>query len=454
MNEVKTYRNQKFDFENLFNQSEKTNGHVVPFLKTVRENAAKTFMEKGLPGKADENYKYLSLDSLFSQEYSYRFLQEIIHFDINHVFRCDIPDLNTHLVILLNGFYYGGKDRLIELPEGVKYGSMMQAAVEMPDVFQKHYSKIAAINTDGLVDMNTALSRDGFFIYVPKNTVAGKPIQVVNLILSAKDLFLQPRNMVVLEEGADLELVVCDHALSKKRSLSNSVTETIVGENAKLDFTVLQNDHNFASQINYHFIEQEKNSRVDTNTISLHGGLIRNNHFVRLNGTGAQNYLGGLYLTDKDQYLDNYVFVDHAVPQCYSEQFFKGVLDDRAKGVFNGKILVRQDAQKTQAYQKNNSILLTEDAKMHTRPQLEIYTDDVKCSHGATVGQVNEEAMFYLRSRGIPEKEARLMMMYGFTHEVVSKIRINSLRERIEDFVQRRLRGELAKCENCSRLCT
>ena len=144
MNEVETYRNQKFDFENLFNQSEKTNGHVAPFLKVVRENAAKTFMEKGLPGKSDENYKYLQLEPLFSQKYSYRFLQEIVHFDINHVFRCDIPNLNTHLVILLNGFYYGEKDRLIELPGGVKYGSMMQAAVEMPDVFQKHYSKAAA----------------------------------------------------------------------------------------------------------------------------------------------------------------------------------------------------------------------------------------------------------------------------------------------------------------------
>lgn len=450
MTELNTYRDNKLDFETMFRESEKTNGHVPDYLKSYREEAANSFMEQGLPGRKTEQYKYLKLDELFAGGHYFRFSQEIVHFDINHVFKCDIPQLNTNMVILLNGFYYGDKDKLQELPGGVRYGSMQQAAKEMPELFKKYYNRASSAGRDGLVDMNTALWRDGFFLYYPKNSNTDKPLQVVNLVLSEKDLLLQPRNMIIVEQGADAKLIICDHALSKKDSLSNLVTESYVEENARLDITVLQNDHNAASQINNNFIEQEAHSRVDVNTISLHGGMLRNNYFVRLNGEGAENYLGGLNLTDGDQYLDNYVFVDHAVPHCHSEQFFKGVLDDRARGVFNGMILVRQDAQQTEAFQKNNNILLTEEARVNTNPQLEIYADDVKCSHGATVGQLDEEGMFYLRSRGIPYKEARLMMMYGFAEEVVSRIHVDILRARIDEFVSRRLRGESARCENCS----
>ncbi len=452
MTEVLTYKDNKLDFEDMFRKSEKTNGHVASFLRSFREEAAGSFIKSGLPGQNTTKYKYLDLDGLFSREYYYRFQQEIVHFDINHVFKCDIPNMNTKMQILLNGFYYGGQDSLVELQGGVKCGSMLQAAREMPDIFEKYYSKAVGKANDGLVDMNTALWRDGYFIYVPKNGSPGESLQVVNLVLSERNLFLQPRNMIILEEGAELNLVVCDHALSRKLSLSNSVSEIFVGANAKFDYTVLQNDHNSASQINYNFIDQGRDSRVEGNIISLHGGLIRNNHIVKLSGRGAENYLGGLNLTDGDQYIDNYVFVDHAVPDCYSEQFFKGVLDDKARGVFNGRILVQQDAQKTQAYQKNNNILLTDHARMNSNPQLEIYADDVKCTHGATVGQIDEEAMFYLRSRGIPENEARMMMMYGFAEEIIKKIKIDSLRERIEDFIARRLRGEMTRCENCSLL--
>jgi len=229
MTEVLTYRENKLDFENMFLQSEKTNGHVPPFLKAYREEAADAFVKKGLPTEGTEQYKYLKLEDLFSRDYYYRFQQEIVHFDINHVFSCDIPNLNTHMIILLNGFYYGAKESLSELPGGVKYGSMQQAAGEMPEVFKKYYSTGSAANADGLVNMNTALWRDGFFIYLPKNARMDKPIQVVNLVLSEKDLFLQPRNMMILEEGAEMNLVICDHALSKKKSLSNTVTETFVG---------------------------------------------------------------------------------------------------------------------------------------------------------------------------------------------------------------------------------
>lgn len=454
MKELSIHREEKFDFAHLFNNSEKINGNISPYLKDVRLAAADSFSKIGFPGKKDKKYKYLSVEILFEFNYNYRFIPEIIHFNINHVFNCDIPTLKTHMIFLLNGFYYGGDKQLSELPGGIIYGSMMKAMEDKPDIFRKYFSRSTEMDNDGLVNLNTALARDGFFIYVPDNTVLDKPIQVVNLILTNKELMIQPRNLVILGENAHIKLVICDHALSKKKSFTNSVTETFVGQNSRYDFTLIQNEHNDSSHINYHFINQEKGSRVDTNSISLHGGIIRNNHYVKLNGKGSENYSNGLYLTDKDQTIDNFIYVDHAFSNCRSEQLYKGVLDDRANGTFSGRILVRRDAQLTEAFQRNNNILLTEEARMNTKPQLEIYADDVKCSHGATVGQIDEEAMFYLQSRGISEKNARLMMMYGFAHEVINRIHIDALKDGIAELVYKRLRGELAKCDNCAIICS
>ncbi len=452
MKELSIYKEQNLDFGRLFDHLGKINGHEPDFMIQNRQKASKAFLREGLPGRKDEDYKHLLTDKLFERDYKYRFLKEIVHFDINHLFKCDIPNLNTHLITLLNGFYHGKDDHLIELPGGIRYGSMQAASKEMPHILEKHYSKYAGFGKDSFVDLNTSLARDGVFIYVPKNTKFNKPVQVVNLILSDKELFIQPRNLIVLEENTSFNLVVCDHALTIKHSLGNSVTESYVAQNANYDFTLLQNEHNNASLINHHFIHQEKDSRVETNTISLHAGLIRNNHFVTLNGEGAENYANGLYLMDKHQYIDNMVYMDHAKPNCKSEQLFKGVMDGQSKGVFSGRILVRKDSQATEAYQRNNNILLTDEAKMNSKPQLEIYADDVKCSHGATVGQIDEEAMFYLRSRGISKKEASLMMMYGFTNDVIRRIHIDSLRERIEELVYKRLKGDLARCDNCGYL--
>jgi len=201
------------------------------------------------------------------------------------------------------------------------------------------------------------------------------------------------------------------------------------------------------------FIHQEKNSTATSNNITLHGGLVRNSTYHHLAGEGAESQSFGLFLADKFQHIDNFVNIDHASPKCTSNQLFKGILDDMATGVFNGRILVRQDAQKTLAYQKTNNILLTDDAKMDTKPQLEIFADDVKCSHGAAVGQINEEALFYLQSRGIDKKEARLMLMFGFAHEVIQNIKIVPLRERMDNLVMQRLKGELSRCASCMIKC-
>jgi Fe-S cluster assembly protein SufD len=368
-------------------------------------------------------------------------------------FRCDVTNLDAHGLVLLNGFYPTLNEKLKQLPSGVWVGSLNEAATKFSDIIEKHYGKYAKNDTDGLIYLNTAMASDGVFVYVPKGVVLKKPGQIVDLVDSEEDMFNQHRNLIIVEENAEISLIICDHTLSPQKFLTNAVTEVYIGENSHFDIIRVQNEHNNACKITHTFIHQESNSYASSNNITLHGGLVRNSTYHYLGGKGSQSYSYGLFLSDKFQHVDNFVSVDHAYPDCTSNQLFKGVLDDMATGVFNGRILVRKDAQRTLAYQRNNNILLTDDAKMDTKPQLEIFADDVKCSHGATVGQIDEDALFYLQSRGIGKREARLMLMFGFAHEVIQNIRIEPLRERMDNLVMQRLNGELSRCASCMVKC-
>jgi len=431
----------------------KIKGVSSPYINSFREAAIEKYGKLGIPTKKNEAYKYTSLDVFFKHEYASYFIPEPSDFAKAEEFRCDISDLDAHGVVLLNGFYPTMNDKLRQLPSGVWIGSLNEAAKKFSDLVGKHYGKYAKSETDGLIHLNTAMASDGVFIYVPKSVILSKPIQIVNLVDSDVDLFNQHRNLIIVEENADITLIVCDHTESPHKFLTNAVTEVFVGENAHFDIIRVQNEHNNACKITNTFIHQEKNSTASSNNITLHGGLIRNSTYHYLEGEGAQSYSYGLYLADKWQHIDNFVNVEHLAPNCSSNQLFKGVLDDMSTGAFNGRIFVDKIAQGTVAYQKNNNILMTDDAKMDTKPQLEIYADDVKCSHGATVGQLDDNALFYLQSRGIDKREARLMLMFGFAHEVIQNIRIEPLRERMDNLVMQRLKGELSRCASCMVKC-
>jgi Fe-S cluster assembly protein SufD len=420
-----------------------------PYINSFRETAFKKFRELGIPTKKDEAYRYTNLNIFFDHNYKSYFMPETSDFVKAEEFRCDVADLDTHGIVLLNGFYPTINEKLRQLPSGVWIGSLNEAAVKFAGEIEKHYGKYAKSETDGLIHLNTAMASDGVFIYVPEGVTLMKPVQIVNLVYSDEDMFNQHRNLIIVGKNAEISLIICDHTLSPKKFLTNAVTEIFVGENAHFDIIRVQNEHNAACKITHTFIHQEKNSITSSNNITLHGGLIRNSTYHHLGGEGAECYSYGLYLADKWQHIDNFVNVDHAFPHCTSNQLFKGVLDDMSTGAFNGRILVRPDAQGTLAYQKNNNILLTDDAKMDTKPQLEIYADDVKCSHGATVGQLDDDALFYLQSRGINKREARLMLMFGFAHEVIQNIKIEALRERMDNLVMQRLKGELSRCASC-----
>jgi Fe-S cluster assembly protein SufD len=420
---------------------------------SMRPAAMESFRRLGIPDRSMENYKSTDIPKVFLTPLNRYVGPRKILFAVEDLFHCDIPELDTELILLVNGWFYQNRPKIQVLPGGMIIGSMAEAAKQYPDLLRKHYSKYADYEKDGLVALNTAFAQDGTFVYVPKGAGSDRAVQIVNILLSPEDLFVQHRNLVIIEDQATARIVVCDHSLSAHHYLTNSVTEIFVGANAHLDYVKLQNENNNSNQISTSFIHQERSSNAVFNTITLHGGLIRNNVYTCLAGEGASNQTLGLFLVDKTQHVDNYTFVDHAVSNCTSHQNFKGILDDQATGAFNGRILVRPKAQKTLAYQANNNILLTNEARMRTKPQLEIYADDVKCSHGATVGQLDQNAIFYLQSRGISLREARLLLMYAFGHEILSKITIDPLRERLSDLVDKRLRGELTLCNSCPLHC-
>lgn len=424
-----------------------------PFINSFREKAFEKFNQLGVPTKKNEAYRYTNLDLFFKHDYKSYFIPDESDFRKAEEFRCDVTDLDAHGVVLVNGFYPTINGKLRQLPGNITIGSLNEAARKFPDLVEKHYGRYAKSESDGLIHLNTAMVSDGVFINVPRGAVLKKPVQVVNLVDSKEDTFNQHRNLIIVEDNAEFTLIICDHTLSPQKFLTNAVTEIHVGENAHFDIIRVQNEHNNACKVTHTFIHQEKNSHASSNNITLHGGLVRNSTYHYLGGEGAECNSYGLYLSDKWQHVDNFVNVDHAFPNCTSYQLFKGVLDEMATGAFNGRIYVAPDAQGTIAYQKNNNILLTDDAKMDTKPQLEIYADDVKCSHGATVGQLDDNALFYLQSRGIDKRQARLMLMLAFAHEVIQNIKVEALRERIDNLVMQRLKGELSRCASCMVKC-
>lgn len=435
------------------NNIERIGSHSTPYINSLREEAMARFSSLGVPDRKNESYRYTNLDLFFRHQYKSYFMPGADDFERAERFSCEVEDLEVHNLVLLNGFYPTNNGKLRQLDSGITIGSLNEAAARMGDVVDGHYGRYAHSDTDGLIHLNTAMASDGVFIHVPRNQVPDKPIQIVNLVYSDEDIFVQHRNLIVVEDNAEATIIICDHTLSPMKFLTNAVTEVYVGKNARFNIVRVQNEHNNAAKLTHTFIHQERDSFASSINITLHGGLVRNSTYHYLGGEGASTNSAGLYLSDKSQHVDNYVNVDHAFPNCTSNQLFKGVLDDIATGAFNGRILVRPGAQGTRAYQSNNNIMLTDDARMDTKPQLEIFADDVKCSHGATVGQLNNDALFYLTSRGIGNREARLMLMFGFAHEVIQEIPVKALQERMDTLVMQRLRGELSRCASCMVKC-
>lgn len=448
-------QNGKFggdEYINLYKQhSELIKQHSASIMNVTRDDSFALFEKLGFPSSKLENYKYTDLTDALSYDYGLNINRLDIPVNPYDVFKCDVPGIQSYLYFVLNdGFYPVIDERNASLPKNIIICSLKEACEKHPELVSKYYGKLTSDKNDGLIAFNGAFAQDGLFMYVPENTHVDKPIQLINMMRSDVDFMANSHNLIILEKGASAQLLVCDHTIDDVRFISNRLTEVFVAENAAYEHYKLENTHNRTTNLATLLIEQKESSNVLTNIITLHNGLTRNTIEIDLNGQHCETSLCGMVIGDKNQQVDNFTSILHNKPDCHSTELFKYVLDDTSKGGFTGKLYVARDAQKTAAFQTNKNILLSRSAKMRTKPQLEIYADDVKCTHGATIGQLDESAMFYMRQRGIPEVEARLLLMFAFTADVIDHIRIDALKDRMKLLVEKRLRGELSKCEGCS----
>ena len=353
---------------------------------------------------------------------------------------------------MVNDMFYRDDKPKGHLPEGVIIGSLKEHTSHLLPLTSHLYNKLAGADHDAVTDLNTTLAQDGLFVYVPKNVKVDRAIQVINILRADVDLMVNRRVLIILEEGAELKMLFCDHAADDRHFLTTQVIEAFVGENASLDLYCLEETHYKNVRVSNVYIDQQRDSRVNHNVITLHNGTTRNKLNLTFSGEGAECQCYGCVIADKQQHVDNNTLIVHQVPHCTSSELYKYVLDEQATGAFAGRVLVEHGAQKTASQMTNQNLTATKEARMFTQPMLEIYADDVKCSHGSTVGQLNDAALFYMRQRGISLQEAKTLLQNAFINEVIDKMELEPLRDRLHYLVEKRFRGELNKCDGC-KLC-
>ena len=442
---------------NLYQQAhEMIFSHAPAEMNAVRNQAFEDFKAQGFPSKRVERYKYTDIQKLFEPDYGVNLSRLQIPVDPYEAFRCDVPNLSTSLYFVVNDMFYHDEKPKGHLPEGVIVGSLR----DNPEFVAKYYAKLAKTSEDAITALNTMLAQDGLFVYVPKNVKVDRAIQVINILKATPqnaqrvvpDLMVNRRVLIVLEEGAEIKMLFCDHAADDKNFLATQVIEAYVGDNASLDLHCMEEPHHKNVRVSNVYIDQQANSRVNHNVITLHNGITRNKLDLTFSGEGAECQCYGCVIADKQQHVDNNTLITHKVPHCTSNELYKYVLDDKAVGAFAGRVLVEHGAQKTISQMTNQNLSATKEARMYTQPMLEIYADDVKCAHGSTVGQLNDAALFYMRQRGISLQEAKLLLQNAFINEVIDKMQLEPLRDRLHYLVEKRFRGELNKCAGC-KLC-
>ena len=435
----------------LFEQHKKVLSDNAPeVMNRVRETAFERFVENGFPTTADEGYLYSDVAALFASDYGMNARRLEFPVDPYSVFRCDVPNLSTQLFFMVNDAFYREQLPKSELPKGVFVGNMSEFLKTYPDIAAKRYAALADCSGKGFVAFNTAFAQDAFVLYVPEGVAMDRAIQVVNILRGDVDLLVNRRFLIIIENRAEAKLLLCDHGMDDVRFLATQVVEVFLGEGAVFDLYELEDNMLKTSRLSSVFVEQQASSRFSHNGIALSNGFTRNNLFVSLRGEYAETVAGGIVIADGRQHVDNSVWIDHKAANCQSNELYKYILDNQSTGAFNGRVVVHPHAQKTAAHQTNRNLCLTKEARMFSRPQLEIYADDVKCSHGLTTGQIDEAALFYMRSRGISRDEAMLLLKFAFTADVLDLVRLDPLKDRLRMLIEKRLRSKSLHCGCCS----
>ncbi|MBD2703972.1 Fe-S cluster assembly protein SufD [Spirosoma sp. BT702] len=416
---------------------ERMNGASKTALHQLRRAALKQFDQLGFPTIRNEEWKYSSVNGLLKESFD---LDESTTLTAEDLAPLEIPNLDGNLLYFVNGRYHAELSRIVSPASQVQITSFADALKTEPDFIGTYFAHYADYQENAFTALNTALASDGVVVRVPDNTTVEQPI-ILRFITDARDRnsASQPRNLIVVGKNAEVMVAESYRTLGNGASFVNVVTEIVLGRDARMQYYKVQNETEKAYHIGTTQVNQTDNSHFYSATVTLDGNFIRNNLNIVLNGQHAEAFMYGLYMPNGRQHVDNHTLVDHAMPNSYSNELYKGILDDNSTGVFNGKIFVRPDAQKTNAYQSCKNVVLSPNATMNTKPQLEIFADDVKCSHGTTTGQLNDEALFYMRSRGIPKDEARTLLLYAFSQDVLSQIKIQPIREYLERVVTEKL---------------
>lgn len=424
--------NIKAAFSQYKNQTEKSDF----FFK--REQAFAEFEKTGFPTTKNEEWKYTNLKALTNKSFQ---LTGLSHSGAETLLaKSFLKDLTANRLVFVNGHFSSNLSNIIETDSSIIICTLSQARINNSDLFNAHFNKYVPLEGQGLNAMNTALFSDGAFIYVPNNKRVANPVFIINITDSSDiNVLCQPRNLIVVEKNAFATVIESSYSIGTNPSFTNVVNEIYVNENSHIEYYKIQHQEGESYQNNYTQIFQEANTNINHVTLTLSGTFVRNNLHFFMNGQNCNSLLYGLYMPHGTEFVDNHTRVDHAFPNCHSDELYKGIMMDKSVAVFNGKIMVHLDAQKTNAYQRNQNILLSNDATVNTKPQLEIFADDVKCTHGATIGQLDEEPMFYLRSRGIPEDAARKMLLNAFADDIAERIKIPELVFLLEQEIEKKL---------------
>lgn len=400
---------------------------------TIREQAFEAFSKQGIPNRKSEEYKYINMELALKGEFAFSNSKKLSSKQIENT-----QFLKEAIVVVIeNGKFNSEFSKINALPNGLQ---IINISDEISNAaFKKHYSKYADINSDPFVALNTALALGGVFVYVEKSAVIEKPIHIIHITSVSENTILNSRNLIVVEENAQATIVESYEIVdSSAKSFNNILTEMVVEVKAIVDHYKVQDEKDFGHIVSTTQSIQKKHSNFTTHTFTLSGLLVRNNLNMVLDDEFIESHLNGLYLTNGNQVVDNHTLVDHRKPNCNSNELYKGIIEEKSSATFNGKIYVRKDAQKTNAFQSNKNILLSDDGTINTKPQLEIYADDVKCSHGTSTGKLDEDKIFYLRARGLSEASAKKLLMHAFASEVVDTIKIDALRDYIEAKISKR----------------
>jgi len=411
--------------------------NIDSYVHDIRSEAIKQFESIGFPSKKLENWKYTSLKNLLNTDYSV--LPEINNvLEFKNIRKYLIDDIDSYKIIFVDGKYCSHLSETTH--EGMDIcilsAALTQSKYEL--IIENYFNKIAL--KDGITSLNTAFSNEGAFIHIPKNKFVEKPIQIIHFSTGNEaSLMFQPRNIIVVDENSQVQIIERHQSLSENKVFTNSVTEIYADKKSIIDYYKIQNDNLQASLIDNTYVNQQRNSIFSMHTFSFGNELVRNNLNISQNDEFIETIIKGVTIIGNKQHVDHNTLIQHNKPNCNSHQDYKGIYDNKSTGVFNGKIIVEKQAQKTNAFQSNNNVLLSDKATINAKPQLEIYADDVKCSHGCTVGQLDKNALFYLKSRGIPEKEATALLMYGFANNILESVKIPEIKTRINHIIATKL---------------